>query len=94
MKTGEKAEKRPHVSVFGEPITIFLGKSDSLRAEGVKRIMTCTEEQVSLRLRSGSLHVFGKRLVCVTFCSGAVEITGKIERIGNERREAREDSHS
>ncbi len=94
MKTGEKTEKHPRLPLFGEQITLFLGKSDSLRVEGVKRILTCTEEQVSLRLRGGSLHVFGKRLTCVTFSSGAVEITGEIERIGNERREAREDSHS
>lgn len=88
-----KKEERGHseASFFREPITLLLGKTDTLRAEGAKKILVCNENKVSLRLRCGCLHVLGSALVCTTFTSGAVEVAGRIERICTERRDVRED---
>lgn len=88
MKERKKTkEARPPLSLFREPVTLFLGREDAVRAEGVKRILVCLDTEVSLRLRAGGLHVYGERLVCTTFSNGAVEITGRVTRVCIEGRE-------
>ena len=89
----ERKKARPSVMLLKDPITLYPGRQDALRVEGVKKILVCTENKVSLRLRNGYLHVFGKELACITYTCGSVEIVGVVERVLNERGEAREDSH-
>ena len=94
MKEGKKKRGSSVISPFVEPITLFFGKTDALRVDGVKKILVCNENEVTLRLRWGCLYVFGGALACITFTSGAVEIMGRIERICTERREIHEDPRS
>ena len=94
MKKGKQKTKAPAVPFLREPVTLFFSEREKLRAEGVKRILLCTEEEVCLRLRMGSLRVQGKDLVCTTFSCGAVEIIGQIEHIRIEGRRRGEDSLS
>ena len=94
MKKGKQKEKGAAMPFMREPVTIFLGNRQKIRAEGVKRVLVCTEDEVCLRLRQGSLRVQGKELVCTTFSCGAVERVGRVEQIRREGREQSEDSLS
>ena len=94
MKKVKQEKKRPAIPFLREPVTLFFGNKERLRAEGVKRVLLCTETEVFLRLRQGSLRVQGKDMVCTTFSCGAVEIIGRIEHIRIEGREQSENSLS
>lgn len=92
MKKGKQKTKTPAVPFLREPVTLFFAKQERLRAEGVRRVLLCTDGEVCLRLRTGSLRVQGRDLVCTTFSCGAVEVIGAIEDIRIERRGEGENS--
>ncbi len=83
----KKGEKGGFSFIGGYQIFIMLGHKDTMRIEGVKKILLCHTDQVHLRVKNGTLRILGKELVCITYISGAVEITGRIEKWLAEGRE-------
>ncbi|MBO5755818.1 MAG: YabP/YqfC family sporulation protein [Clostridia bacterium] len=94
MKKAKHKNKGRGISFVREPVTLLLGARESVRAEGVKRVLLCTEEEIRLRLRLGGLRVQGKELVCTTYSCGAVEIVGRVEHLHIEGGENHENSPS
>ena len=94
MKKVKRENKGVGIPFIREPVTLLLGKRENIRAEGVKRVLLCTEEEIRLRLRSGGLRVQGKGLVCTTYSCGAVEIVGRVEHLHIEGRDGYENSPS
>lgn len=69
------------------------GRERILRIEGAKKILLCTEECVKAADDREIVCVEGENLLCLTYASGAVEISGRIARLsflGNERKGGRE----
>ena len=46
--------------------------------EGVRKILSYTDERVDLRLADGSVSVMGERLICVFYRRGEAAVKGRI----------------
>lgn len=90
MKT-EKPKKRERVT-WGDVFPKFRismldnGRIKRIRVEGAKKLLLCIETEVKLRLAEEHMCVIGHELSCISYESGAVEISGRVERIFFERR--------
>ena len=49
--------------------------------EGSGKILHYTPERVSVRVSGGSVTISGRRLCCVSYLAGAVEIQGRIDAV-------------
>lgn len=54
------------------------GKRRILRMEGVKKILLCREDCVKASLAHETITVEGRALLCLTYMTGAVEVSGVI----------------
>ncbi len=57
------------------------GRSFSVLVEGAKRVLLCMPSCVRIRLKSKVLCLYGNGLLCTTYASGAIEITGSLAEI-------------
>lgn len=94
MKT-EKKEKREKLTwgdIFPKYRISMLdnGRIKRIRIEGAKKLLLCLDGEVKILLREEVLHIFGRELACVSYESGAVEVSGIAERITFEKRTPRE----
>ena len=62
-------------------IIVNQGRSFSVLTEGTKRVLLCMPTRVRIRLKSTVLCLYGSGLLCTTYASGAIEITGELEQI-------------
>ena len=82
----------PDLFVGGSLIEIRGQNAVSVRGGG--RILCYTEEEIRIALRTCVISVRGKRLICTSYCRGAIGIDGQIESVcfcaceerGGERR--------
>lgn len=87
----EKTKKRDRVTwgdVFPKYRISMLdnGRIKRIRVEGAKKLLLCIESEVKLRLAEEILHVKGRELSCISYESGAVEVSGCVEHVFFERR--------
>ena len=61
-------------------VTLGANKKTAL-VSGVEMIIEYTDELVSLQERSGRIVFLGEALECLTYASGAIEISGKIKHV-------------
>ena len=67
--------------------TVDIRGRNQVSVSGGGRILLYTPERVSIRVPSGRVTVTGKRLVCVSYLAGAVDIQGHIDGVLLEDRE-------
>lgn len=54
---------------------------EAMTVRGGGKILVYTPERISIAFDKGVLSVRGHRLVCTSYCVGALGIEGKIERV-------------
>ena len=62
------------------------GEIKKIRIEGARKLLLCIEKEVKIALKTEVFHCFGNHLACVSYASGAVEVTGEIREIRFENR--------
>lgn len=87
MKRKRKNETKEPEQTAPAPrgrIQLFWGRGDgSVWIEGTEKILFCNEERVDVMLGGALCSVAGRRLCCLTYASGAVEIKGHVISIGS-----------
>ena len=87
----EKQEKRERITwgdVFPKYRISMLdnGRIKKIRIEGAKKLLLCIETEVKILLSEELLRIDGSALACVSYESGALEVSGSVARILFERR--------
>ncbi len=54
---------------------------NAMTVKGGGKILCYTPEQIRIALHRGALCVSGKRLVCISYCVGAIGVEGWIEKV-------------
>ena len=62
------------------------GRIKRIRVEGAKKLLLCIESEVKLRLAEEVMCVKGRDLSCISYESGAVEVSGCVDHVLFERR--------
>ena len=57
------------------------GKYRNVLVDGIKKIKKCTPDNIIFSLDKEELSFFGENMLCTTFSSGAIEISGIINEI-------------
>ncbi len=67
------------------------GRTKRVRIEGAKKLLLCIDREVKISLGEETFHAHGKDLSCVSYASGAVEVSGEINEILFEGKCKKED---
>lgn len=62
------------------------GEIKKIRIEGARKLLLCLEKEVKIALKTEIFHCSGNYLACVSYASGAVEVTGEIWELRFEKR--------
>lgn len=81
MKKREGKASKPPVVGRCRMELIGGGRERILRLEGTRKILLCTEECIKVADNREIVCVEGEKLLCLTYATGAVEISGGIARL-------------
>lgn len=87
--TGEKADLREKLcaaldispDLLPHGFSVDIRGRNQVSISGGGQILLYTPERVSVRVADGKISVVGKRLCCVSYLAGAVDIQGYIEAV-------------
>ena len=80
----KKSREAPRAENTSHKVRIMIishGKGLSLWVEGAERLLLCLSHSIRILLKNEILCLCGKGLLCTTYASGAIEVTGALEEI-------------
>ncbi len=91
-RKSEKTKAQPPASVLplseGGRIEITeVGGEKELLILGVSRILRFGEEEMAFARRRDQVYVFGRKLACISYASGAIGLRGELVSISFRKKE-------
>ncbi len=71
---------------------LYNGRVKKVRIEGAKKLFLCLEKEVKISLGEELFRATGHGLVCTSYASGALEVSGDIEQILFEKTKEKRES--
>ena len=60
---------------------IYNGRIKRIRIEGAKKLFLCLDREVKISLGEELFRALGQALVCTSYASGALEVSGDVQQI-------------